>query len=359
MADTTISVANRVAQWDDKAHLSYVRTQRFKPYMGMDENAVIQLKEDLLKKNGDAITIPLVGALDASAGPNDGTTSLVGNEKALPNDGYKITVGYVRDAVTATVIEEKKSPIDVRDAAKVALQDLQMRYLRNSIITALGSPTGTTSYAAASAAQKNAWNVANSDRVLFGTLKSNYNATHATALASVTSAMKLSKAVVSLMKRIAQTAVTANGDGIRPYKYDGDNESYLMFVGTKAFRDLKTDIGTEWKDAQERGKSNPLFVGTTSIYWDGVVVREIPEIPDTGAVGTASANVAPVYLCGAQALACVWAQRTKTTVRNENDYGLRFGVGFSEMRGVEKIRYGSAGADWSMVTGFVGAAADA
>lgn len=359
MADTTIAAANRVAQWDDKAHLSYVRNQRFKPYMGMDENAVIQLKEDLIKKAGDAITIPLVGALDASAGPNDGTTSLVGNEKALPNDGYKITVGYVRDAVTATVIEEKKSPIDVRDAAKVALQDLQMRYLRNSIINALGSPTGTTTYAAASAAQRNAWNVANSDRVLFGTLKSNYNATHATALANVTAAMKLSKAVVSLMKRIAQTAVTANGDGIRPYKYDGDNESYLMFVGTKAFRDLKTDIGTEWKDAQERGKSNPLFVGTTSIYWDGVVVREIPEIPDTGAVGNLAANVAPVYLCGAQALACVWAQRTKTTVRNEDDYGLRFGVGFSEMRGVEKIRYGAAGADWSMVTGFVGAAADA
>ena len=36
----------------------------------------------------------------------------------------------------------------------------------------------------------------------------------------------------------------------------------MMFVGTNAFRDLKTDIGTEWKDAMERGRDNPLFVGS-------------------------------------------------------------------------------------------------
>lgn len=358
MADTTISAALRVKQWDDKHHLSYVRANRFKPYMGTDENAIIQLKEELTKKPGDAITIPLVGALSTSGGPNDGSTALVGNEKALPNDGHQITLGLKRDAVVVSVVEEQVSPIDIREAGRVSLKDLQMRYLRNDIITALGS-IGGVAYGTANATQKNAWNAANSDRILFGTLKSNYNATHATALANVTSAMKLSKAVVSLLKRIAQTAATANGDGIRPFKFNGDNESYLMFVGSNAFRDLKTDIGTEWKDAQERGKDNPLFVGTTSIYWDGVVVREIPEIAAIGNVGASSATVAPVYLCGAQALGVAWGMRTKTTTRKEDDYGLKYGVGFMEYRGVDKLRYGSAGADWAVATGFVGAAADA
>ena len=132
-----------------------------------------------------------------------------------------------------------------------------------------------------------------------------------------------------------------------------------MFVGSNAFRDLKIDIGTEWKDAQERGKDNPLFVGTTSIYWDGVVVREIPEIAAIGNVGAASATVAPVYLCGAQALGVAWGMRTKTTTRKEDDYGLKYGVGFMEYRGVDKLRYGSTGPDWAVATGFVGAAADA
>lgn len=358
MTDTTISTALRVKQWDDKHHLSYVRSNRFKPYMGSGENSIIQVKENLTKKPGDAITIPLVGALSTSGGAKDQTTTLVGNERALPNDGHQISLRLVRDAVVVDVVEEQVSPIDIREAARVSLKDLQMRYLRNDVITAMGKVDGVA-YASATAANKNAWTVANADRVLFGNAKSLYNATHATALANVTAAMKLSKATVSLMKRIAQTAVSANGDGIRPYKSEGDNETFLMFVGTNAFRDLKTDIGTEWKDAMERGRDNPLFVGTTSIYWDGVVIREIPEIPAIGNVGAASATVAPVYLCGAQALGVAWGMRTKTTTRNEDDYGLKAGVGFMEYRAVDKLRYGSTGADWSMVTGFVGAAADA
>ena len=358
MANTSASASIRAQQWLDTYHSTYIRDSRFFPYMGKTENAVIQVKEDLTKKPGDAITIPLVGALDPSAGPNTGSVALVGAEKALPNDGHKVTVGVVRDGVVVNNLEEQASAIDIYEAARMGLKDLQMRYLRNDIINNLGKVDGVL-YGAASAANKNAWTALNIDRVLFGTLKSNYNATHANALLNVTSAMKLSKAIVSLMKRIAQTAKNANGDGIRPVKTAGDEETYMMFVGSNAFRDLKADIGQEWREAQERGKSNPLFVGTTSIYWDGVIVREIPEIADVGNVGASSATVAPVYLCGAQSLASVWAQRTDFRIRKEDDYGYQRGVAFQEIRAVDKIRYGSSGKDWGVVTGFVGAAADA
>lgn len=358
MTDTTISTALRVKQWDDQHHLSYVRANRFKPYMGTNENAIIQLKEDLTKKAGDAITIPLVGALSTSGGPKDQTSTLVGFERALPNDGHQITVTLKRDAVVVDAMEEQVSPIDIREAARVSLKDLQMRYLRNDVITALGS-IGGLAYGSASAAQRNAWAVANSDRILYGASVSNYSGVHATDLAKIANTVKLSKAIVSLMKRRAQKAVNANGDGIRPFKFGEDEETFVMFVGTDAFRDLKTDIGAEWRDAMERGKNNPLFVGTTSIYWDGVVVREIPEIASLGNVGLSSATIAPIYLCGAQALGAAWAQRTKTTLRKEDDYGVKYGVGFQEIRGLDKLRYGSTGADWSVATGFVAAAADA
>lgn len=358
MTDTTISTALRVKQWDDQHHLSYVRANRFKPYMGTNENAIIQLKEDLTKKAGDAITIPLVGALSTSGGPKDQSSTLVGFERALPNDGHQITVTLKRDAVVVDAMEEQVSPIDIREAARVSLKDLQMRYLRNDVITALGS-IGGLAYGSASAAQRNAWAVANSDRILYGASVSNYSGVHATDLAKIANTVKLSKAIVSLMKRRAQKAVNANGDGIRPFKFGEDEETFVMFVGTDAFRDLKTDIGTEWRDAMERGKNNPLFVGTTSIYWDGVVVREIPEIASLGNVGLSSATIAPIYLCGAQALGAAWAQRTKTTLRKEDDYGVKYGVGFQEIRGLDKLRYGSTGADWSVATGFVAAAADA
>lgn len=362
MAETIMSPAVRAKQWDDKFFMEYVRNSRFKRYMGSGENSIIQVNNDLTKKKGDAITFNLIGALDASAGPNDGTTLLVGAEKALPNDGHKVTMRVVRDATVVNMEEEQASPIDIRNAGKIALKDLAMRYLKTAIIDALGSIAGVK-YSSATTGQKNAWNVANADRVLYGNAVANYNATHATALGNITSAMTLDKETVSLLKRIAQGAVTANGDGIRPFTFGEDEETFVLFVGKNAYRDLKLDLATVHQEAMQRGKENPLFTGTTSLLWDGVVIREIPEIPDTGTVGADSANVAPVYLCGAQALGVAWAQTTKTTVRKEDDYGFRNGVGFQEIRGVEKIQWnqdaGQDAVDWAVVTGFVAAAADA
>ncbi|MFV7455411.1 DUF4043 family protein [Stenotrophomonas maltophilia] len=361
MTNTTISAAVRAKQWDDNFFMEYVRANRFKRYMGTSENSIIQVKNNLTKKKGDAITINLVGALDADAGPNTGTTTLVGNEKALPNDGHKVTIGVVRDATVVNVEEEQASAFDVRDAGRQALKDLSMRYLRNDIIKALGSVQGVP-YATASAAQKNAWTVANVDRVLFGDAVANYSATHATALNNVTAAMTLTRDTVSLLRQIAQEAETVNGDGIRPFTYGEDEETYVLFVNSRAFRDLKKDLETVHKDARERALSNPLFTGTTSLYWDGVVIREIPEIGNFNNTATTPIPVTPVYLCGAQALAVAWAMTTKTTLRKEDDYGFQYGVGFMELRGVEKVLWGQgtpAAKDWSLVTGYVSAPAAA
>lgn len=362
MADTTVSAAVRAKQWDSEFFKEYVRANRFKRYMGQGENSIIQVKNNLTKKKGDAITISLVGALDAASGPNDGSTDLVGNEKALPNDGHKITVGVVRDATVVNMEEEQASAIDIRNAGKQALKTLAMRYLRNAIITALGSVHGTA-YSAATATQKNQWHDANSDRVLYGGDIANFVASdHAASLNAIVAGDTLTKEMVSKIKRIAQDAQTVNGDGIRPVTYGEDEETFVLFVNTRAYRDLKNDLATVHQDARERAKSNPLFTGTTSLYWDGVVIREIPEIANFNNTATTPIPVAPVYLCGAQALGVAWAQTTKTTLRKEDDYGFKHGVGFMEMRGVEKLLYGQGATtakDWGVVTGFVSAPADA
>lgn len=361
MAETIISTANRVKQWESKFFEEYVRTSRFKRYMGSSENSIIQVSRNLTKKKGDAITIPLLGALDASSGYNDGSTTLVGAEKALPNEGHRIEIGVVRDATIVNLEEEQASPVDIRNAGRSALMTLAKRYLKYDIITALGSVHGVP-YATATAGQKDAWNVANQDRVLYGGDVANYNAVHATALAAIAAGETLTKETVSKLKRIAQEAVAANGEGIRPYTYGEDEETFVLFAGTRAYRDLKLDLASAHENARERAKTNPLFTGTTSLYWDGVVIREIPEIVTLGAVGAAGAVVEPVYLCGAQALGVAWAQTTKTTVRKEDDYGFRHGVGFMEMRGVEKLLWEqgeTTAKDWGVVTGFVAAAPDA
>src|SRR5258707_358 len=84
-------------------------------------------------------------------------------------------------------------------------------------------------YDLATAAQRNTWNSDNSDRVLYGQGTTNYNATHATALANVNNTTgKCTAANISLLKRIALNA----NPHIRPYKTRDGYEYYVAFAGS-------------------------------------------------------------------------------------------------------------------------------
>jgi N4-gp56 family major capsid protein len=346
MAFTTPAAANTEELWDANFFTSYVRSNRFRRYMGTSENSVINVKEDLTKKAGDGITIPLITEL-AGAGQT-GNGLLEGNEEALGNYGHKIEVATRRHAVAITDNDQQYTGIPLRDAAKEQLKNWAMKKLRTDIITGLGSKSGTA-YASASEAVRDAWLVANADRVMFGDGSVGGFTDHSADLALVTSGMTLSKSIVSKAKAKAELATPI----IRPVTVGEDSETYVMFVGSGAFRDLKADLATTLQNAQERGDGNPLW-NDGDLMWDGVVIRKIQEIATIGTVGATSARLEPYFLCGAQALGVAWAQRTKSTT-DVRDYGFVKGVGIHEMLGVEKLVFN--GKDHGVFTGYVGAAA--
>jgi len=349
MALTTVSANNIAQQWDADFFTSYVRANRFKRYMGTTENSVIQLKEQLGSKAGDRIHLMLIAELSGAGQTGNGL--LEGNEEALANYEFPIAVSTIRHAVAVTDNEQQYTEADLRNAGKERLKNWAMRKLRTDIIDQLGAintASGNKLYSAASAAERNAWLVANSDRILFGTGTGAYSVL-ATDLATVTSSMTLSRSIVSKMKARAETASPI----IRPVVVGEDSENYVLFVGAGAFRDLKLEMGSDLRDARERGKANPLFQDG-DLEWDGVVIRKIQEIAAVGTVGASSARVEPVYLCGAQALGVAWATRTKSTT-DTRDYGFVKGVGIHEMRGVQKIVFNQK--DHGVFTGFVGATA--
>jgi N4-gp56 family major capsid protein len=351
MALTTVTTALKEQIWDNDFFTNYVRKNRFNRYMGTDENSIIQIKEDLTKKAGDTIHLSLVAELSGAGVTGDGL--LEGNEEALSQYEFPVVVSTLRNAVAVTLNQEQFTGIDLRNAGKTMLSNWAMRKLRTDIITSLGaiyvSGTGNLAYGSASAANRNAWETANSDRIVLGDGTIANSGVLATDIASVTSSMKLTKDVVSKLKRVAEVASPI----IRPVMVGEDSENYVMFVGSGAFRDLKADLATTLQNAAERGKGNPLF-NDGDLEYDGVVIRKIQEIATLGTVGAASARIEPVYLCGAQALAVAWAQRTKTRTE-ERDYGFVHGVAIHEMRKVEKCIFN--GKDHGLVTGFVGAAA--
>lgn len=324
--------------WDDKFFTSYVRANQFARYMGTSENSLIQVKEDLTKKNGDSVTFALVNDL-AGAGVT-GNTALEGAEEALGSRSFKVSVNMLRNGVRVHEWDEQKSAIDLREAARPQLKTWALKKLRTDILAALTSINGVA-YASADANARNAWLVDNSDRVLFGGAAGNYSGVHATDLGKLdTSADKFTYTNLSLARRLLKQASPA----IRPITLEDGTEWYVAFAPSNAFRDLKASLATIHSNAEVRGQGNPLF-NDGDLLWDGIIVREIPEMGVLADVGdSASVDVAPVKICGAQALACAWAQRT-TTRTEVFDYGAQHGVAIQEIRGIAKMSFGKGSSD--------------
>lgn len=350
MTISTVQTANVVKQWDSEFYREYIRANRFARYQGTDSNSIIQLKEQLTKKPGDAITISLVKAL-SGAGVS-GNTALEGAEESLLNYGHQISIAAYRNGVAITNWEEQKSALGLRNAAKPVLKDWAMELNRSKLITTLGSVIpaagGLVAYATATAGQRDEFIASNADRVLFGAAKANTKATFALSLAELDStADKLTYSTVSLAKRMAKLADPI----IRPVRVNDDEEWYVMFADSLSFRDLKASLATIHQNAMPRSKDNPLFTDGDLVY-DGVIIREVPEI---GAL-SGSATTGQAFLCGAQAAAHVigkrWASKTE-----DRDYDFVHGVAIEGFFGTEKLVYN--GKQHGVVNVYTYAAADA
>jgi N4-gp56 family major capsid protein len=347
MADTFASSGNRATKFDSAYFTDWVRQNRFAKYFGSSENSVIHVKEDLTKEKGDRITFPLINRLGNSA--VTGSNTLEGNEEAMDSRSHLLTVNQRRHAVRVSLMEEQKSAIGLRKAAKPQLMQWHMDDTKTRVIQALAS-VNQVWLDDATAAQRNTWVADNQDRVLFGAAKSNYNATYATALANVDSTSdKLSPSILGIAKRMAQQASPI----VQPYMLNNDEEWYIFFADSAAFRDLKADSGYSamLRDAAERGKTNPLFTSGDLMY-DGIIIREIPEIGTTlsstgkllATAGASSIRVSAGFLCGAQALGVGIASRPETVIR-DFDYGDKYGCAVRFIDGIEKLVYGTGTAD--------------
>lgn len=109
MALTTARTGLTPQLWDDKFFMEYVRENRFKRYMGTDENSIIHLKEELTKKRGDRVTFAAVNKL-VGAGVT-GNTTLEGNEEDLDSRSMAVTIAPLRHAVALTEWDEQRAPL--------------------------------------------------------------------------------------------------------------------------------------------------------------------------------------------------------------------------------------------------------
>ena len=395
---TTNQVNNELIKFRRQVISDFLRRSRFDPFMGDTSTSIIVRLADL-EADGKEINVPLVNQL---SGDGVGAGVLRGNEEAMDSYGFPLWADWGRNAVANNRASNKESSFNVRSTARDLLRGWARRIVRDDLTdTLLSIPTSTIQpgrllapgnrvngvrFSAASTAQKNSWTAANFDRLLFGSLVSNYSTTFATAISNVDATADLMTAATgSLAKQLAkQSGVTPNNPGfyngrpkITPWEIpELDEEIYVCFIGDRAFKALQNDptMFQANRDARERESNptnnNPIFTGG-SLKYDGILYKNIPEITQrlllVGA-GGGGVDIEPYFMCGQAAMAYAMGQMPRPTTLEDGDYEFVTGLGIECQYGMAKIAKAPQSVqgattgdlvDWGMVTGFVAAPAAA
>jgi N4-gp56 family major capsid protein len=380
MAVSAIQANNKLIKFREEIIREFVRQNMFSPYMGNSMTSVIRVMNDL-KSGGEQVNVPLVNSLRATA---IATGTLTGAEEAIDNYGFRMWIDWARNAVRTTKAESQKDSADIFDIARPLLTDWGQELIKNEIVdaflslpllsapanlgTANGQRVNGISWDNAAAGDRNSWNAANVDRVLYGAAVSNYNATWATAAATVDNTTdKLTAASLKLMKRLAMKA----SPRIRPLRTNDGYDYYVLFCDPNQFRDLSNDqtvvnanLYARPRERAPESGGNPLFMDGDLLY-DGVIVRQVPEMrtrrptvfATAGTGGTIAINAA--CLCGQSAMAMFYGQLPRPTQLDQTDYQFNRGVGIEMAYGLSKVAKCPVGSavigsfkDWGVFTGF-------
>ncbi len=381
MALTTVNANNKLIKFLDKVTNEWIRGNKFSPYMGSRDNNIIYVYNEL-KSGGEQVNFPLMSRLN---GAGKGVGTLVGNEEALDNYGFRCWVDWSRHAVAIKKSEQHKSSIDLWAQQSPRLSDWGKETQRDAIVDAffalpsesqpagLGSDDGQVVngilFDAATAGQRNTWLTDNADRVLIGTDGANLVAGNfASSLGNIATSEVISYAALMRMKRGAKRA----NPRIRPYQVkENMTEWFVVFMDQENFRNAGLDatIISFNKDARAREQGsmlkNPIFVDGDLLV-NGLILREVEDmsvrLPTFYlTAGTGATRVSPAFMCGQGAVGFGWGQMPQPTFRKEDDYQFVRGVGIESCYGVAKIAKKNSGGnlkEWGIFTGFFAAAAD-
>jgi N4-gp56 family major capsid protein len=342
VSDTTLTTSHDITaeQFAADTFRQYLDQLVLTKYMGTDSNALIQVREELAKGKGDAVTINLMAALSGAGITGD--SDLETHEEAMLAYGQRIVLNQYKNAVRdAGSLTKQRAPFDLLGEFRPALTNWLAQKTEDLFFDAAINIDGAT-YGTASESTKDAWLVSNTDRVLFGAATGN-NASndHSAALSQIDSSTDvLNTAQISLAKRLAQLA----SPRIRPIRVADGQEFYVMFVHPYCARDFKSSVANAQMYAMPAGLDNPLFTGALGA-WDGVLIVESPKVALLDNVGGSSIDVAGNFLCGAQAFALVQgaydgSERIRM-VEKTFDYGSRTGVAIMSMMEVSECRFNS------------------
>ena len=245
MASTSIATTHNLTleQWQAKLYETYQEKTFFGRFKGVDENSPIQVKRDLSKSKGDAITFGLAGTLSGSGVAGNSPLSYTGtngvgagNEEAMTFYDQKIVIDQIRNGVRISgKMDEQRVAFDLRNQAKMQLTE---------------------------------WMARNEDAAIFTAI----NTADTIDISGTHTALTLDAIVDMKKEAMFPSGATKK---IRPISTKDGEEVFVLGVNPTDAAALKKsdDYKTIYANAGMRGEGNRLFTGAIG-YYNGVVIHE-------------------------------------------------------------------------------------
>jgi N4-gp56 family major capsid protein len=312
MAKTTFATGDALTKklWEAKLFKDTLKQIWWGKFMSEGTDTAIHVKNDLTKTKGDKITFGI--RMRLTGNPITGNNTLEGFEQKITTYDSSVTLQRYRFGVRDDgALTRQRAMFDITADSEQALRDQGSEYIDQLAFNAIiASPT----------------------KVVYGG--------DATATTDVEAADKLTPALISKIATGAKTGWARSYVPFRPIMVEG-RAYYVLLVHPDVMFDLYQDstFTQAMREAEVRGKENPLFFGSKAI-WNSVVIHEHENVPIYKTWGTGAVCGAKCILFGAQALKWAWGERP-SVVGKMFDYDEEQGFAWRMTAGVAKPVFNS------------------
>jgi len=354
MANTVSIDALRQELWGKELFDDVARdVKNVLKFVGEDENNIVQVNRDLMKKGGDTATFGLMAQLTGDAVLGD--DELEGNEDSALTYSQSVSIDQARKAVrTKGKLDLQKVTYDSIKEYRKRVQLWMKQFMIRQIFLKAGGVTNTTLvdtngvvYSKQALFSNTPAFIPDADEAAGTGARYICSDTAGTDALGSTDTMTL-----DLVTKAATVAELAS-PGIQKIDQGGD-EFWVMFMHPLQARDIK--LSSDWKTAQQnardRGDSNPVFKGALG-FWSNVLLLSSEYVPwldisvsgnsfRGAATGTdCTFDCARALLFGRQAVVMAEASNPEALVVSDFDYKNKTGVAGSFMGGIQKSVFNS------------------
>lgn len=257
MAVTSIATSHdlTVQQWEAQLYKKYQEKTFFSKFKGTAMGSPVQVKRELAKKPGDAITFGLADSIRGTAGVTGNTplegfdgTNYVSNNEALAFHDQRVVIDQIRQSVKiAGVMDEKRVAFNMRNEARDKLVD---------------------------------WMSYNEDQAIFTAIQTADEIGGALSAVTINGGLTYDNIVEIKKEAMFPTENNITGGTtttrkLEPIRVDGGEEVFVLIVNPSdaaAFR-KSTDFKNFNQNADVRGSGNAIFTGALGVF-NNVVIHE-------------------------------------------------------------------------------------